>query len=190
MRTDLTVPITSPYAENERTLPSIPEDIVDWVLVQLRLTSDGIPLFSKSALLHKDGRIVDDDGTSSIIGMVAAPGDYYLVIRHRNHLSVMSDETHTFDFDGSTLYDFTADESTAFDKYYGGEAAILETGVYGMFCGDADGNDSINSTDYDIAKGETGSTGYHEGDCNLSGGVNATDYLFIRPNIGTSTQVP
>jgi hypothetical protein len=102
----------------------------------------------------------------------------------------MSDETHTFDFDGSTLYDFTVDESTAYDKYYGGEAAVLETGVYGMFCGDADGNGSINIADYDTVKGNTGTTGYRDGDCNMSGGVNATDYLVIRPNIGKNTQVP
>jgi hypothetical protein len=107
MRTDLEVPTTSPYTEDERTLDPIPSDIVDWILVELRETDNGPAVASKSALLHKDGRIVADDGTTGQIEMEAEPGSYYIVIKHRNHLGVMSTNAEPLGSLSSTLYDFT-----------------------------------------------------------------------------------
>ena len=69
---------------------SVPSDVVDWVLVQLRTTENGPVVASHSALLNKDGRIVADDGTTSTIRLTADPGQYFIVVKHRNHLSVMS----------------------------------------------------------------------------------------------------
>lgn len=183
------LPLTSPYSEDARTVSAIPATITDWVLVQIRSTADGSAVISRSAFLRKDGYIVADDGTTAYIELAADPGDYYIVIKHRNHLAVESDEVHTLSTGSSTLYDFTVDGSTAYDKYYGGEAALLETGVYGMFCGDPNGSGGVNATDYLTVKGASGSTGYYAEDCNLSGGVNATDYLVIKPNSGKTTQI-
>lgn len=92
IRTDLAglIPIVSPYAEDNRIVDSIPGDIVDWLLIELRETENGPAIDSKSALLHKDGRIVADDGISSTIKFNADPGNYFIVIKHRNHLSIMS----------------------------------------------------------------------------------------------------
>ncbi|MCB9249082.1 MAG: hypothetical protein H6613_11355 [Ignavibacteriales bacterium] len=40
MLTDLNglIPLTSPYSEDSRTLEYMPNDIVDWILVELRST--------------------------------------------------------------------------------------------------------------------------------------------------------
>ncbi len=84
------VPLKSPYSEDPRKIISMPVDIIDWVLVQLRTTENGGVVSSHSALLHKDGRIVADDGTSSTIRITAEPTEYFIVVKHRNHLSVMS----------------------------------------------------------------------------------------------------
>ena len=115
------IPLTSPYTEDARTVSSIPNDIVDWVLVELRETPDGEPIVSKSTFLHKDGRIVNDDATSGIIKLNALENDYYIVIKHRNHLAVMSKDKIALSRTTSTLYDFT----NGSNKYYGTNGAKM-----------------------------------------------------------------
>ncbi|MCK5147940.1 VCBS repeat-containing protein, partial [bacterium] len=179
------IPLTSPYSEDARTVADIPSTITDWVLVELRSTADGSTVRSRSAFLRKDGLIVADDGTTEYITVDAAAGDYFIVIRHRNHLAVMSDEVHALAAGNSTLYNFT----TGLDKYYGGEAAVVESGVYGMYAGDPNCSSGVNATDYMTVKIVNGSNGYFSEDCNLSGGVNSTDYMVIKPNSGKTCNV-
>ncbi|RYF78422.1 MAG: hypothetical protein EOO39_01475, partial [Cytophagaceae bacterium] len=66
--------------------------IVDWVMVELRSsTSTGTVVASKMALLQRDGDVVSSfDGISPLTFSGLDPGSYYVVIRHRNHLGVMS----------------------------------------------------------------------------------------------------
>jgi pimeloyl-ACP methyl ester carboxylesterase len=90
MQALLDVPLTSPYSEDQRTIDTMPNDIVDWVLVQLRKSANGNAVVSKSVLLRKDGQLVDDNGTTIEIPLNAPDDNYYIVIKHRNHLSVMS----------------------------------------------------------------------------------------------------
>jgi hypothetical protein len=94
MRTDLqasaSIPTTSPYGENARTVSQIPFGVVDWVLVQLRNTPGGPAVLSKSVFLRSDGRLAADDGQTSEIILDAPEGNYYLTIRQRNHLAVIS----------------------------------------------------------------------------------------------------
>ncbi len=67
-----------------------PTAIVDWVLLELRSSaSPGTVLHSRAALLRRDGRITDKDGTSPV-AFNAPVGSYHLALRHRNHLGVMS----------------------------------------------------------------------------------------------------
>ena len=84
------IPLQSPY--DETTVTSLPADIVDWVQVELRTQADGSgECYTKSGFVRSDGRVVDTDG-SDIVSVQAPEGDYYIVIKHRNHLSVMSGE--------------------------------------------------------------------------------------------------
>ena len=125
MNTDLVtkIPLTSPYPENVRTISSIPANIVDWVLIELRDSVNGNAITSKSALLRKDGRIVADDGTTTDIKLDAPSGDYFIVIKHRNHITIMSAAKVALNTSSSALYDFT----TGSDKFYGiGGAVKLE----------------------------------------------------------------
>jgi hypothetical protein len=190
MRTDLNdsedIPTTSPYSEDPRTVVSIPQDITDWILVQLRETESGAAVASKSVLLRNDGRIVADDGTTEQISMDISENNYFIVINHRNHLAVMTATSHQLNSSSSTLYDF----STGTGQYYGSDAKELETGVYGIYKGDANGNAFVNSADYLKVKGEIGLNGYNNGDCNLNIVTNSADYLNVKPNIGKNSQVP
>ena len=94
MNASLTLPTTSPYTEDQETVTSIPSiqgnQVVDWVLVQLRdKTDESIILESQSAFILQDGSVVDLDG-SSPVGFSLSADSYYLSVKHRNHLSVMS----------------------------------------------------------------------------------------------------
>lgn len=64
--------------------------ITDWILVELRSkTNSATVLHTRSALVQRDGDVVGLDGTSALT--VNAPADeYYVAVRHRNHLACMT----------------------------------------------------------------------------------------------------
>jgi hypothetical protein len=65
--------------------------IVDWVFIQLRDPTDPKKvLATRSALLQRDGDVVDTDGISPLNFQSLPAGDYHVAVRHRNHLSVMT----------------------------------------------------------------------------------------------------
>ncbi|HMQ77787.1 MAG TPA: hypothetical protein PKE21_17030, partial [Flavobacteriales bacterium] len=71
--------------------------IVDWVVVELRDPIDPtVIVASRSALLQRDGDIVELDGVSPV-GISASAGDYHIAVRHRNHLAVMSASPYALD---------------------------------------------------------------------------------------------
>jgi hypothetical protein len=114
--------------------------VVDWVLVELRTGTGGTTTVSKKAgLLKSNGSIVDyrDPNTPIIFEGISA-GNYYVVIRHRNHLGVMTSSAISLS-QSSALYDF----STGLDKYYGGDAYNSGTGIFGLYAGDVNGNGQI-----------------------------------------------
>lgn len=64
--------------------------IVDWVLVEVRYANDpGRLLLSRSALIQRDGDVVDAEG-SNLLSLCVAPGLWHLAVRHRNHLGIMT----------------------------------------------------------------------------------------------------
>lgn len=66
-------------------------EVIDTVTVELRVDKDLPSDINKKALLLSNGAIVDLDGVNQISFNVIA-GRYYIVVKHRNHLSVMSKE--------------------------------------------------------------------------------------------------
>lgn len=66
--------------------------IVDWVFVELRSASNPSTIVAtKRALVQRDGDVVSSvDGVSPIYFSQNAPGNYYVSIKHRNHLGVMT----------------------------------------------------------------------------------------------------
>ncbi len=91
MDTDLTglIPLTDPYS-GTTTVGSIPADVVDWVLVQVRDAADNTStVYEKACFLRKDGAILDTDGTLGVTLTGLDESDGYVVIKHRNHLGVM-----------------------------------------------------------------------------------------------------
>lgn len=176
------IPTTAPYSEDPRTVFSIPTNVTDWVLVQLRSTPTGSPLVSKSVFLRNDGRLVADDGTTEEISLSVPPGTYYIIIKHRNHLAVMSATGVILNGTSATLYDFT----TGSGQFYGtGGAKELESGVWGMIVGDVNNTGHISASDRNTVQNATGS-GYLVEDLNLDGEISILDTGIIESSIGFS----
>jgi parallel beta-helix repeat protein len=164
------IPVISPYMQSERFVPKTPSNVVDWVLLELQDTNRSTQA-SASGFLDKHGRVINVDGNAGIPVSVPA-GDYYFVIRHRNHLSAISSIPVSFT-NSMVSYDFT----TGSDKYMGGTNACveLEPGVWGLIGGDADGDGRITPVDREIVERQKGMAGYLQGDLNLDGKVDGED---------------
>ena len=182
---------TSPwnYAGSE-SVTSMPAGVVDWVLIQLRETQGGAAVASRAALLMSDGSVADLDGSSAVSVPSMAVGSYFILIHHRNHLSIMSAAAVLLNGAGAR-YDF----STGQDRAFGSNAmSALGGGVFGLFSGDANQNGSIDILDQNPEWRQQNGTawGYGKsGDFNLDGGIDVTDLnQFWRLNQGLSTQVP
>lgn len=90
MNTTITVPGDSPYGDITGINP-IPAGVVDWVWLELRnKITNTIIESSRSAFLLYNGKIVDTDGTSAVSFLNATDTQYYIVVKHRNHLGIMS----------------------------------------------------------------------------------------------------
>jgi len=187
LRSNGYIPTTSPYADDQRTVSSIPSDIIDWVLVQLRSTPTGPAVASRSAFLRDDGRIVADDGTTTHIGMPITPGSYYLVVRHRNHLAIMSANAVTLGNSSSTLHDFSTGQSQAAGSF---PMTQVSSGVFAMYAGDGNASGIVTAADANNVFGVLNATGYNLNDITLSGIVTAADANTIFANLNTATQTP
>ncbi|MBC8755841.1 hypothetical protein H2O64_14280 [Kordia sp. YSTF-M3] len=153
MRTDLKdnsyISTTSPYTDGIAILASDPvftatgqNKIVDWVWIELRDATDPTMIIDgKSALLQRDGDIVEalvDDATTPV-RFSKAPGDYYVVIKHRNHLGIMSSNALSLS-DVATTVDFTNSNNQI---TYGANAQTtfgMPTNTVGMWSGNVNGD--------------------------------------------------
>jgi len=125
-----------------------PKNAVDWILVELRSTYNGAPITNGQAagFLLDDGSIVDTNGVDPIRFWGVNPGYYYVVLKHRNHLPIMTRDSISLN-GSSALYDFTnlgqiqayGTDTTTFQNM---PMSSLATGIYGMRGGDMGGNPS------------------------------------------------
>jgi len=65
-------------------------DVVDWVLIELRATNGTVVMGETVGLVRSDGQVIDESGYPQVLTDAVGAGQYYLVIRHRNHIAVMS----------------------------------------------------------------------------------------------------
>lgn len=115
-----------------------PDAIVDWVWVELRdATNNTIIIDSQSALLQRDGDVVDIDGVSPL-SFNQAVGNYYVVIKHRNHLGIMSASSIALD-NATTIVDFTNGSVSTYNTNAQGVFG-MPSGVLGMWAGNANGD--------------------------------------------------
>jgi len=204
MRTYLNsiLPLSQPYSASPwyysgtESVPIIPNsDIVDWILVELRdapqpsVATENTIIATQAAFLLKDGSVVSIDGFSNLQFTISISSGLYVVLRHRNHLSIISSESMIFN-NLSTFFDF----STGSDKVYNGSIGYkqIKPGIWGMVSGDSNSDGQINEFDklsnWNIT---TGQQGYYSSDYNMNyqiTNVDKDDYWL--PNLNQSCQIP
>jgi len=157
--------------------------------------------YTRSALVQRDGDVVDVDGVSKLCFSGLSDTQFYVVVRHRNHLGVMTKSVKTLTSAG-TLVDFTTGSEPEFNwgtncpiihhppyDYTGLSQSTPEAGTRAMWYGDSDHNgrvkyeapnddQSILLTDVLFNAGNTTFQsgydfcfGYYAGDVDLSGKV-------------------
>lgn len=188
------LPLTSPYDGQTLTdLPDVsPLFIVDWVQLQVRQTINGATLQSESAFLLDNGWVVNVEGQPrfSFTDMVGTP--HFLVIRHRNHLGIMSSVAHIF---SEAPQSAPVIDLTALDSVYGGNTLgvkTIEQGTLALYSGDADQDGAVFNSDKNVSWAQqSGLSGYRSADFDLDGNVFNSDLNVIwRPNSGRQSQIP
>ncbi len=185
--------------------------IVDWVFLELRDPTNRFNvLATRSALLQRDGDIVDMDGISPVTFPNSYLGEYYLMVRHRNHLGAMTDAKVDYLANPNTVVDFTSPSLVSYGTVAPTATSarvLVEPGVYGLWAGNVNlkslignfqvqylnpGNDPFpilvrvgTSTPLNVVPG------YYLEDVNLNGSVKYSggnnDRVIILNNVGPTT---
>lgn len=119
--------------------------IVDWIYVELRSKDDyHTAIASRSGLLQRDGDVVDLDGVSPLQFQGVTADSFYVVVKHRLHLGVMSQKVSTYtnvDFTSFSfdVFDFGTTQYPDFD-YSNLAMNNFNSGVRSMWAGDLDCN--------------------------------------------------
>ncbi len=196
---DTLIPLSQPYNtspwnyDGTESVATIPPDVVDWVLIELYDTTGAATvtasnkIASQAAFLMSNGTVTNLE-SSSILSFTGEIDDsLFVVIRHRNHLPVLSATPLTKSSEGVYNYDF----STSVDKaYQSGQKDI--NGFAVMYGGDANADGIINADDMnDNWNTEAGTAGYLSGDIYFDGQSDNKDKndIWIE-NCGISSVVP
>jgi len=192
LREDNLLPVTSPYTDG-LTAGGFAFNftgvnaIVDWVWIELRDANDTTQVaYSRSALLQRDGDIVDVDGTS-VLDFSTEEDTYYVVIKHRNHLGIMTSSAITFVENDTVSLDFSTNTSIV----NGGTNAVADmgSGVFALIAGDQDANGQVQNTDTNTVITLLGGFGYSDADMDMNGQVQNTDINnLMNPNVGKGEQ--
>ena len=205
------LPLTEPYSAlgfiqygsgGEHTSATVlavagSDAVVDWVFLELRDAADNTAVIAtRNALLQRDGDVVDTDGMSAVaFNAPAAP--YFLCMKHRNHLAVLTDAAIPLGTTG-TAVDLTDGSTPA----YGTGAQRVLGATRMSWSGDVNGDAAVKYTgsgnDRDpqlITVGGTTPnkviTGYAPTDVNLHGYTQytgpANDRDPILQNVGGTT---
>ncbi|HLO56746.1 MAG TPA: hypothetical protein VK169_20795 [Saprospiraceae bacterium] len=115
--------------------------IVDWVFVEIRSGLDHKEVIAtRSGLLQRDSDVVDVDGVSELNFPDLTVDTFYVVVRHRNHLGVMSTLVNS-----SQLIDLTKPSTPVFDfgtsvnpniNYNGEARKYINSTISALWAGD------------------------------------------------------
>lgn len=140
-------PTSSAFSPSVFTNSNASTAIVDWVVVELRAaTNASNVVYSTPALIRRDGRIVNYPmNAPTTFRTPMPPGNYFVTIRHRNHLAVMTNAAVSLTASATTL-DFRSLTAT-----YGVGAQNSVNGILALWPGDAnfDGTAMYTGTNND-----------------------------------------
>ena len=153
------MPLQQPYSSapwnynGNEDVVSIPANVVDWILVEMRqatapANATSATIFARrAAFLLSNGSVVDLDGTSPLQFLnvsVSEENNLYVVIRHRNHLSIMSANALIKNTNDEHAYDFSLE-----NNIFGGATGYkVVSGKVLKVAGDIDSDNSVFVSDY------------------------------------------
>lgn len=159
-------------------------DVVDWVLIELRDKNDvSVVLETAVGLLLADGTIIDERG-NACVNLAIVKDSYYVAIRHRNHLGAVTAtpislgyETNTIDFTTVALMGTNATNNANTDQL--------------LWMGDTNSDGTVDASDRSNTWNERNTNNtYILSDCNLDGNVDAADRSITWNRRNQSQQLP
>ena len=175
------------------SVDSIPEYIVDWVLVEFHDATNAASVSNETligrqaAFLDSWGYIVTADNSyNEIVFNHSFNQSLFVIIYHRNHLPVLSATPIFFNW-GYFNYEFPDGPEQA----YNSGQKDLGNGYFGMIAGDANADGVVDAADKALWQSQTGKSGYLPEDFNMDGQVDNQDKNnFWLPNYSTSGTLP
>jgi hypothetical protein len=163
------------------------DDVIDWVLVELRTGDPPTTVVAcKAGLLRGDGSVIDVSGSEAMTFAGVPSGSYYIVAEHRNHASAMTAAL----TDPAGGFDFTLDDTAVF----GADPQKPVGSKFALYAADNNADKQIQALDFNayIAQTTSGASGYQTADHNLDGAVQALDFNLYLSNTlaGAQSQVP
>ena len=148
--------------------------VADTITIELHSST------SPFALVSTTVGTIGTNGVGNIsLPATASGGTYYIVLKHRNSISVWSSTAITFN-NSSNSYNF----SNLASKAYGDNLVDLGSGVFGLYSGDINQDGSVDFNDYpslDLAS-SAGVLGYDLNDLNGDASVDFNDYPVLDAN--------
>jgi hypothetical protein len=180
------LPIDSPYLQAPKQIDPIPQNSVDWVLVELKKNPLQEPDFVQSYLVKNDGQIMDIDENGQTTSLLTLhgmeQGTWYVTIKHRNHIYGTTRSAYNFNSGEITTVDLTRGEA----PFASNRCAMQSEGRWILYGGDVDQDGQVTSTDYvrwyNAQHDE--SAGYKNADIDMDGIVDTQDYMIIMENAG------
>jgi regulation of enolase protein 1 (concanavalin A-like superfamily) len=173
---------------------AIPASAVDSINIEIRNASSGSGSSYRRyapAWLMSDGSIrAFGDTAKNYVEFDTTGGSFYIVVRHRNHISVMSSTPQAISF-APAVYDFSTAQSKATGTNPMKKVSTSGADIFALYTGNVTPADQIiNAQDRLVVKNALLQTGYVIADVNLNGTVNATDRLLVKNNLLITSYVP
>lgn len=182
---------------------------VDWVLVEIYKIEFGsyLKVDGQSALLHEDGSLYSSTATQSLYFANLVPGNYYINIKHRNHLAIGTQNAVSL-----SIQNYSEIDPLVFDVDFTDPQTVLTGnasslgGIQCLAAGDINNDNFIDSSDlaainsqvnaiFTAAPNLTKLNGYFAGDVNLDNSIikdtslSTIDHGIISANDGLTTLV-
>ncbi len=172
------------YVGNE-VISSPPNNMVDWILIEVRSAADNYQILEqKAALLLENGNIVDIAylDNPSIDGVyfnnITPNMNYYISIKHRNHMALLSGSA-------ISLPNASSHNFMSLSGIFGSSSQLVDlgSGYYGMTPGDFDSDGTITVNDFNEYVIQASIINqYVDGDLDLNDSVTVTDLNIYRPH--------
>ncbi len=160
----------------------IANNVVDWVLLEVRSSSNNFTVLeTRAALVRQDGQVLEVDGSLGVtFSNLSAGQGYYVSVKHRNHVGIMS--ANAVNLPNTSALNLTqlANIAAATGMQ---PAANLGGGIYGLYAGDLDSDGVISVADFNQFLAETGLINqYTDGDLTFDASVTVMDFNTYFPN--------